>query len=94
MGTDPRGETTESVRGRKHIMRSKNVEVRGCCLGIPFGCGSLLLLGLGAGLWLFPPTALTLLSTLGAIVGTAMLALVVLIAVGWLDERRGMRELP
>ena len=74
-------------------MRSNNVEVRGCCMGIPFGCGSLLLLGIGVVLWQFPPSILTMLSTLGAVVGTILLAAVVLMTVGWLDEKRGMREL-
>ena len=40
----------------------KKVEVRGCCMGIPFGCGSLVLLVVGCLVWLHglqmnPPAA-------------------------------------
>ena len=28
-----------------------DVQVRGCCCGIPFGCGTLMFLGAGIALW-------------------------------------------
>jgi hypothetical protein len=32
---------------------SSNVQVRGCCCGIPFGCGTLLILTASVALWRF-----------------------------------------
>jgi len=32
-------------------VRTNNIQVRGCCCGIPFGCGTLVLLLLGFGLY-------------------------------------------
>lgn|GEM_PF-3002258 len=33
-----------------------DIQVRGCCCGIPFGCGTVLLLTAGAALWQYAGT--------------------------------------
>lgn len=69
-------------------MHAKNVEVRGCCMGIPFGCGSLLLLGIGVALWRFPVSAAALLGILAVVALAVLGAAVGLIALGCLDTKR------
>lgn len=77
-------------------MHPKNVEVRGCCMGIPFGCGSVLFLLAGAALWHLPqsgqlPFLLTVL--LVSAVGFTLFALA-LVGSEWLRERRENRLAP
>jgi hypothetical protein len=69
-------------------MRRKQIEVRGCCMGIPFGCGTVLLLVLGALFLQNPPSTTFLLTAVAWVMFALVTAAGVLIAVEWLLENR------
>ena len=73
-------------------MYPKNVEVRGCCMGIPFGCGSLLLLGTGAVLLYAPHSGQFLLTALVAAICFLFISLSALIGFEWLQETRSVHS--
>ncbi len=70
-------------------MRRKQVEVRGCCMGIPFGCSTVLLGVLAALIGIYKPSASFLLTSLAVLVMAAFTAAVVLITVELILENRG-----
>jgi hypothetical protein len=69
-------------------MRAKQIEVRGCCMGIPFGCGSILLLVLAALFVQNPPSTTFLLTAVAWVMVALATAVGILIAVEWLLENR------
>jgi hypothetical protein len=76
-------------------MRSKDVKVRGCCMGIPFGCGSLLFLAGGVALWqnLLPGVSwLTAAAVLASVIGVLVFGAAALVAFEWLHEKRLIRH--
>jgi hypothetical protein len=76
-------------------MRSKEVKVRGCCMGIPFGCGSVLCLVMGVALWqnLIPGFSwLTAAAVLAAASGVLVLGAAALIVFEWFHEKRLIRH--
>jgi hypothetical protein len=72
-------------------MRSKNIQVRGCCMGIPFGCGSLLFFGICAGLYLHLLPGFSLLAVSAYVFGALVLGTVTLIVAEWFHEKRELR---
>ncbi len=65
-------------------MGSNKVEVRGCCMGIPFGCGTLFVLFLG-----FAASATPHVSLLAVSVG---LAVAFCVGIAFLSVLGGMHE--
>ena len=77
-------------------MKTKDVKVRGCCMGIPFGCGSLFLLALTVGgmLGYVPLSGTLLLTAVGrAVAGVALFAGGLIVS-EWLRESLSVRLRP
>jgi polyferredoxin len=73
-------------------MRSKQIEVRGCCMGIPFGCGSILLVALAGVFVQYQPSITLLLTTAGAAITAVVIAAAALIITEWFLEQRNERS--
>ncbi len=74
------------------MRRSKNIEVRGCCMGIPVGCSSVLMLIIGFTVWQNPLSGLSLMNALLVVGSVLVVALATLLTMGWYAEKRERQQ--